>query len=218
MYMDEGAAGSCLYSDSACGRKIHSQRQKNTGTAEEKRADSVQYSDKASGLSGAPHNPNGSVDDIAGVCDPTGRILGMIALAGHEAQKLMDSGGWITYTATSENKRVFNGKVQLIPSQGVSIISDIDDTIKITEVYTGGKTMLLNPFNRPMQPAHGISAFYRRLNNPDTRFHYLSGSPWQLYPVLEKFLSVNTFPPGSINMKEFRANPMSVKFWEDGKG
>ncbi|MFH1753490.1 MAG: phosphoribosylformylglycinamidine synthase I [Candidatus Omnitrophota bacterium] len=27
---------------------------------------------------GYPHNPNGSVDDIAGICDPTGRILGMM--------------------------------------------------------------------------------------------------------------------------------------------
>jgi phosphoribosylformylglycinamidine synthase len=25
-----------------------------------------------------PHNPNGSVDDIAGVCDPTGRVLGLM--------------------------------------------------------------------------------------------------------------------------------------------
>ena len=25
-----------------------------------------------------PHNPNGSVDDIAGICDPTGRVLGLM--------------------------------------------------------------------------------------------------------------------------------------------
>ncbi len=25
-----------------------------------------------------PHNPNGSIDDIAGICDPTGRILGLM--------------------------------------------------------------------------------------------------------------------------------------------
>jgi len=27
---------------------------------------------------GYPHNPNGSTDDIAGICDPTGRILGLM--------------------------------------------------------------------------------------------------------------------------------------------
>ncbi|MFC1548495.1 phosphoribosylformylglycinamidine synthase I [Candidatus Omnitrophota bacterium] len=36
------------------------------------------YTDKHGKASGHPHNPNGSVDDIAGVCDPTGRILGMM--------------------------------------------------------------------------------------------------------------------------------------------
>jgi len=30
------------------------------------------------GGTGYPHNPNGSVEDIAGICDPTGRILGMM--------------------------------------------------------------------------------------------------------------------------------------------
>lgn len=36
------------------------------------------YTDSTGSLSGAPHNPNGSVDDIAGICDPTGRIFGLM--------------------------------------------------------------------------------------------------------------------------------------------
>jgi phosphoribosylformylglycinamidine synthase len=31
-----------------------------------------------SAASGYPQNPNGSADDIAGVCDPTGRVLGLM--------------------------------------------------------------------------------------------------------------------------------------------
>src|SRR5437899_3130782 len=27
---------------------------------------------------GYPHNPNGSQDDVAGICDPTGRVLGLM--------------------------------------------------------------------------------------------------------------------------------------------
>ncbi len=65
-----------------------------------------------------------------------------------------------------------------------------------------------------MKAAPGISAFYRKLNNSDTRFHYVSGSPWQLFPVLDEFLGDNSFPAGSINMKEFRANPGSSEFWD----
>jgi phosphatidate phosphatase APP1 len=143
-----------------------------------------------------------------------GRITGNITLTHSEAQHLMDSMGWITYTATSEDNRTFTGKVQLIRVNGVSIISDIDDTIKITEVYKDKKTMLINTFNRPMKAAPGMSAFYRKLNISDTRFHYLSGSPWQLFSVLDKFISDNSFPAGSFNMKEFRANPGSSDFWD----
>jgi hypothetical protein len=142
-----------------------------------------------------------------------GRIAGNITLSNSEAQQLMDSKGWITYTATSEDNRTFTGRVQLTQANGVSIISDIDDTIKITEVYKDSKTMLINTFNRPMKAAPGMSAFYRKLNISDTRFHYLSGSPWQLFPVLDEFISVNSFPAGSFNMKEFRANPGSSEFW-----
>jgi len=36
------------------------------------------YSDQLGNEPGYPGNPNGSVDAIAGICDPTGRILGMM--------------------------------------------------------------------------------------------------------------------------------------------
>ncbi|MBD3379179.1 MAG: phosphoribosylformylglycinamidine synthase I [Candidatus Omnitrophica bacterium] len=36
------------------------------------------YTDSSGTAAGPPYNPNGSVDDIAGICDPTGRILGMM--------------------------------------------------------------------------------------------------------------------------------------------
>jgi len=37
-----------------------------------------QYSDKEGNLSGYPYNPNGSENNIAGICDVTGRILGLM--------------------------------------------------------------------------------------------------------------------------------------------
>ncbi len=36
------------------------------------------YTDGTGTAAGEPHNPNGSIDDIAGICDPSGRILGMM--------------------------------------------------------------------------------------------------------------------------------------------
>jgi len=37
-----------------------------------------QYVDKDGNLAGYPDNPNGSTENIAGICDSTGRILGMM--------------------------------------------------------------------------------------------------------------------------------------------
>lgn len=37
-----------------------------------------QYSDEKGALAGYPYNPNGSQDNIAGICDETGRILGLM--------------------------------------------------------------------------------------------------------------------------------------------
>ncbi|MCX5699443.1 MAG: phosphoribosylformylglycinamidine synthase I [Candidatus Omnitrophica bacterium] len=37
-----------------------------------------QYSDAAGNFSGYPDNPNGSVENIAGICDQTGRVLGLM--------------------------------------------------------------------------------------------------------------------------------------------
>jgi phosphoribosylformylglycinamidine synthase len=38
----------------------------------------LQYVDKDGRLDGYPYNPNGSQDSIAGLCDPTGRIFGLM--------------------------------------------------------------------------------------------------------------------------------------------
>lgn len=38
----------------------------------------VQYVDENGHLAGFPHNPNGSVENVAGICDPTGRVFGMM--------------------------------------------------------------------------------------------------------------------------------------------
>jgi len=37
-----------------------------------------QYTDESGDLSGYPDNPNGSMDNIAGICDETGRVFGLM--------------------------------------------------------------------------------------------------------------------------------------------
>jgi phosphatidate phosphatase APP1 len=97
-------------------------------------------------------------------------------------------------TGPGELLHRFRGQALIVPAQGVSVISDIDDTIKRTQVRER-REMLLNTFSRRFEPAPRMAAWYRELAKaPDTRFHYLSASPIQLYPPLADFIRTPTFP------------------------
>ncbi|RYF82031.1 MAG: DUF2183 domain-containing protein [Comamonadaceae bacterium] len=98
--------------------------------------------------------------------------------------------------------RQFHGHALLVPEQGLSVISDIDDTVKITQVHDR-REMLLNTFVRPFEAAPGLPEHFRRLARAEgTRFHYLSASPFQLAPALEDFLQREAFPAGSLHLRE----------------
>lgn len=100
--------------------------------------------------------------------------------------------------------RKFSGPVQLIPPRGVSVVSDIDDTIKVSNVHER-RELLLNTFVRPLKPVPGMADTYRRwATNSGTAFHYVSASPWQLAPVLEEFLTRDGFPAGTLQLRTLR--------------
>ena len=92
--------------------------------------------------------------------------------------------------------RRFTGRVQLVEPQGRSVISDIDDTIKITGVGDP-QAMLANTFLRPLRPVPGMATLYRQWADRGAVFHYVSASPWQLYAPLADFLAAEQFPAGT---------------------
>ena len=51
-----------------------------------------------------------------------------------ELKKTLKNDQVITYKAVGDNADVWEGKIHLLERQGLSVISDIDDTIKISEV------------------------------------------------------------------------------------
>ena len=98
--------------------------------------------------------------------------------------------------------RHFAGRVQLVPPEGLSVVSDIDDTIKLSQVRQR-REMLLNTFAREFAAVPGMAERYQALDaSGDTRFHYVSGSPVQLYPPLAAFLRTAGFPEGSVHLRE----------------
>jgi hypothetical protein len=100
--------------------------------------------------------------------------------------------------------RVFTGEVHLLEDTGLSVVSDIDDTIKLSEV-TDREALLRNTFCRPFRPVPGMAAVYQAwATNHGARFHYVSASPWQLYAALAEFTRTNGFPAGTWHLKHFR--------------
>lgn len=90
----------------------------------------------------------------------------------------------------------------LVPPRGLSVVSDIDDTIKHTQV-SHRREMLINTFLRPFEAVQGMAEAYRELSGPEVMFHYVSSSPWQLLAPLRELLERAGFPAGSIHLRNF---------------
>mgnify|MGYP005840183463 CR=1 FL=1 len=106
--------------------------------------------------------------------------------------------------------RLFEGELVLLPESGLLVVSDIDDTIKVTGV-TDHKTLLRRTFLEPMEPVAGMADLYRRwADERQARFCYLSGSPWQLFLPLSDFRRRSGFPPGGFYLRRLRWNDASA--------
>ncbi|KAG0238324.1 hypothetical protein BGW42_005557 [Actinomortierella wolfii] len=94
-----------------------------------------------------------------------------------------------------------HGVVNLIEPEGISVISDIDDTIKETNVPAGARIILRNTFLSDMQEVEGMAQVYRDWWQRGAAIHYVSNSPWQLIPSLLEFFHSHEFPPGSAHLR-----------------
>ncbi|OTB07897.1 hypothetical protein M426DRAFT_8113 [Hypoxylon sp. CI-4A] len=95
--------------------------------------------------------------------------------------------------------------VQIIEPKGVSLISDIDDTIKRSNISLGAKEIFRNTFVRELGDltVDGVQDWYNTLHNLGVRIHYCSNSPWQLFPVLATYFKLAGLPPGSLHLKQY---------------
>ena len=116
-----------------------------------------------------------------------------------------DDAAWIGFSAVlpQGDARRFAGRALRVPPQGWSVVSDIDDTIKHSDVLDR-RELLLNTFARPFRAVPGMAQRYRRFADDDagTRFHYVSTSPLQLLPALAGFLTDAGFPEGSLHLRK----------------
>ncbi len=112
--------------------------------------------------------------------------------------------------------RKFGGEVRFIPTNSVIVVSDIDDTIKLTDV-TDRRAMLRKTFLEPFGAVPGMAQVFEEWARTwRAEFCYVSASPWQLHEPLAEFLKTNQFPAGVFQLKNFRwKDKTSLNLFED---
>lgn len=114
--------------------------------------------------------------------------------------------------AGAEHARFDEGTIHVVRPEGLSIVSDIDDTIKNTEA-TCRQEMLTNTFLRPFKAVEGMAGVYAQWNAQGADFHYVSSSPWELYESIADLCRIGQFPAGSMHLRYFRIRDEMFKRW-----
>jgi len=136
--------------------------------------------------------------------DAGGMFSGRVRLTNDEVQALRTEPLPIRAILPQSDPRVFTGELVFFPDYGITVISDIDDTIKITGM-DDRSTMLRRTFLEGYQPVPGMAQVYRAwAEREGAQFCYVSAGPWQLFEPLRQFLRSNGFPAGSFSLKSFR--------------
>jgi phosphatidate phosphatase APP1 len=96
-------------------------------------------------------------------------------------------------------------EVKITEPKGVSLISDVDDTIKHSSIGAGAREIFRNAFIRDLGDLtiDGVREWYNTMYDMGVGVHYVSNSPWQLFPVLVSFFRKAGLPPGSYHLKQY---------------
>jgi hypothetical protein len=149
-----------------------------------------------------------------------GAFRGRIRLPARELCRLLDlpipagqsAGSWLCQQALPLPIQIsvdpavappVSGQATKIAWSGWSVISDIDDTIKDTQV-SPLRQLLANTFLREFRSVDGMSELYQDWARNGCQFHYVSSSPWQLLDPLQRLCDQQRFPPGTFHLRTFR--------------
>jgi hypothetical protein len=133
-----------------------------------------------------------------------GNFSTVIRLSDEQAEQLRNLSAVLKAVLPPKDHRVFTGDLGFFEEAGIIVVSDIDDTIKITQVRDR-KAALRNTFLEPFCPVPGMAEVYHEwAQNRGAQFCYVSASPWQLYAPLADFIRSNGFPAGVFYLKSFR--------------
>lgn len=142
---------------------------------------------------------------------PNGHFNGLITLSVSVVERI-NKYGVIIYSAVlkSNDKRKYNGSIRLVKPNGLSVISDVDDTVKISHV-TDHKELMRYTFFLDFVTAPGMQELYSEwAHEDDVMFHFVLSSPWHLYNPLVDFLRDNNYPFATITLNNIRLKDSAI--------
>ncbi|KAJ6441832.1 kinase domain-containing protein [Purpureocillium lavendulum] len=103
-----------------------------------------------------------------------------------------------------------NATAYLVPPTGMTVISDIDDILRVTKIYQP-KEGLLNTFARPFTPWMNMPAVYANWSSSvdNMHFHYLTTTPEQVTRNYMEFI-YKTYPLGSFDTRPLNFSDLSA--------
>ena len=103
-----------------------------------------------------------------------------------------------------------NATSYLVPTAGLTIVSDIDDILRITKIYEPEEG-LMNSFARPYVPWMNMPDIYANWSRsiPDFHFHYLTTTPEQVTRNYMDFI-FKTYPGGSFDTRPLNFSDVSA--------
>jgi phosphatidate phosphatase APP1 len=116
---------------------------------------------------------------------------------------------WMDYQteACHNDSRAFTGRALLIPDQGISVVSDLQGTLRAAETQNSANTF---SFLSQSQPVPGMAERLQGWAANGAVIHYVSGDPWQWSNSLETYLKSHGYPEGVLHL-----NHLS---WEQAAG
>ncbi|GAB7347472.1 hypothetical protein MBLNU459_g4385t1 [Dothideomycetes sp. NU459] len=94
-----------------------------------------------------------------------------------------------------------NSTAYLVPPTGLTVISDIDDILRVTKIYEPAQG-LLNSFARPYTSWENMPDIYANWSSslPNMHFHYLTTTPEQITRNYMQYIYAN-YPGGSFDTR-----------------
>lgn len=157
-------------------------------------------------IESSPSRPNGHFEGLAAVSEDTALKVAL-QRHGRSPPPLLP----IRAVPRPRDKRSFETNAYLLGPTGLLIISDIDDTVKVSHC-TDKARLMSKTFLEPFEAVPGMAEVYAEWFHEGTgsHLHFVSSSPWQLMPELERMLNAAGFAGATYELKSIRLKDPSV--------